>query len=97
MFSCVSKLLHLALLSHLLATAACTGGKVTSERRSGKKLNVLLLSDSQMEHLASLLTIGEELSLRGHNVTMLLIPDKNSEPQRYGGEGWSSFVECQLQ
>lgn len=67
-----SKLLVLALLGQWYAAIS---GELEIAG-SGKKLNILMLSDFAIGHLTNLLRVGEELSLCGHNVTMLVIPNK---------------------
>ena len=38
-----------------------------------RRLNILMVGDPLRSHLATLLTVGEELAHRGHNVTLLVI------------------------
>ena len=54
----------------------------SKEVNTGKKLNILLISDYLFGHMAKLLPLGEELVHRGHNVSMLLVVYE-AEQERY--------------
>ena len=78
----IARLLSLALLLQLFA-----GVPVESKYVSNKKLNVLLLSVFPIGHLTNVLRVGEELAVRGHNVTMLVVPNKADQ------EKYSDMIE----
>ena len=68
-------------------------------RDSSKKLNILMLSDFPMGHMAPLLGIGEELSKRGHNVSLLVVLEEAKQDkykahvEKYGVHLWNVDLE----
>ena len=76
-----------------VVTNAGVGDKLHGS--SNKKLNVLMISDPTLSHLATLLAVGEELVHRGHNVTLLTIvsPDQQAayktHVEKYGVNLWN--------
>ena len=73
------------------------GLKQTSGEGSGK--NILMFSDNLMSHIVPLLAVGEELVLRGHNVTLLTIvyPEQQirykEQVEKYGIKLWNVSSE----
>ena len=73
--------------------------KVSSGSGSDKKLNILMLSDFPMGHVSLLLGIGEELSKRGHNVSLLVVLEEakldkyKAHVEKYGVHLWNVDFE----
>lgn len=67
-----SKCSCILLLFVLLHASTCDSEKPPLQDGRGKRLRILLVSDSLMGHLARILALGDELAQRGHNVTQFL-------------------------
>ena len=63
----------------ILLKCCCPGS--TDKKVANKNLNVLMLSDPTLSHLATLLAVGEELAHRGHNVTLMTIVSQEQQPE----------------
>ena len=69
------------------------------DRSHGKRLNILLLSDAVIGHLAPVLALGQELVQRGHNVTQFLplregdLATYTAHVEKYGVHVWNVSSE----
>ena len=69
------------------------------DRSHGKGLNILLLSDAVIGHLAPVLALGQELVQRGHNVTQFLplregdLAKYTAHVEKYGVHVWNVSSE----
>ena len=80
-------------LAGLLVLAAAVPASAATDEGGQTKLSVLLVSMPVGGHVIPFATLGEELSRRGHNVTLSTILSESSDfPLRYANRSGISFL-----
>ena len=95
------KLLVFIILLWYLHMAICENsiGEQLQGLKGDNGKNILMFSDNLMSHIVPLLAVGEELVLRGHNVTLLAIvyPEQQArykeQVEKYGIKLWNVSSE----